>query len=89
MGAFVAKAVVVKDSCVNGSESIHATGTPFEKMFHLRQARRTLTRCCGTELLITSVRPRLEFTGAYPPFIMAMIKTCHPALDAQNMDKNR
>lgn len=89
MGAFVAMAVVVRDSCVNDSESIHATGTPFEKMFRRRQARRTLTRCCDTELLITSVRAWLEFTGAYPPFIMAMIKTCHPALDAQNMDENR
>lgn len=43
---------------------------------------------CDMELLITSVRPRLEFTGAYPPFIMPMIKMCHPALDPHHMDGN-
>lgn len=40
------------------------------------------------ELLIASVRPRLELTGAYPLFIMPMIKTCHAALDPHHMDGN-
>lgn len=38
------------------------------------------------QLLITSVRPGVEVTRAHPPFIMPVIKTCHPAWAAQHMD---
>jgi len=37
-------------------------------------------------LLITTVRPKLVFTKAYPPFIMPMIKMCQPALDTRYLD---
>ncbi len=81
--AFFVKVVVEKDNCVSDSEPNNATCIRryVGRCLHFWQARRSLTRWCDMVLLITSVRPRLEFTGAYPPFIMPMIKTRHAALD--------
>lgn len=84
------KVIVEKDNHENDSKPKSATCIRHlcGKTPPLRQAKRSLMRWCEMELLITSVRLRLEFTGAYPPFITPMIKTCHPALDPHHMDGN-
>lgn len=87
MRAFFMRVVVEKDIVMWGKASWIMTPA-LGKTPPLRQARRSLTTRRDTELLITSVRPRLEFRGACPPFVMPMIKMCHPALDPHHMGGN-